>query len=241
MKSRAKRLGWDQREGLVTENDILDPPAWMDEGLDEWIEGELTTIAVPASKMFAAHKVYLIEGEPVDPTTILGPDGKAFDPDQPRDPETGQWSSTPSGGSGEEPPAGLTGSAQLHAQADTLAQSWLDRAKELPGKAKDYIVAKVKAKYTQLESRYGKPMAIGIMAAGIVGTAMPIPGATIMASAPMIGVAEVYRLYKGGKKDAEPDVAKGVVDDKRLHEIAAEWCKQLRDEWEQEKEEALKE
>jgi hypothetical protein len=68
MRVRAKRAGWDQRDGLVLENDILDPPAWVDDGLDENLEGELV------ERWFIApwgtiHQC-LVDGQEADPATI---------------------------------------------------------------------------------------------------------------------------------------------------------------------------
>lgn len=70
MRVRAKRAGWDQRDGLVTDTDILDPPAWVDEGLDEWVEGELVETVHAADSMFKERRIVTVGGQLVDPATI---------------------------------------------------------------------------------------------------------------------------------------------------------------------------
>jgi hypothetical protein len=50
----------------------------------------------------------------------------------------------------------------------------------------------VATRYRSLEGRYGRPTAIAILSAGIVGTAMPMPGTTVLAMAPLIALAELH-------------------------------------------------
>jgi hypothetical protein len=50
----------------------------------------------------------------------------------------------------------------------------------------------VATRYQSLEGRYGRPTAIAILSAGIVGTAVPLPGTTIVAMAPFIALAELH-------------------------------------------------
>src|SRR6516165_961883 len=50
----------------------------------------------------------------------------------------------------------------------------------------------VVTRYNSLEGRYGRPTAIAILSAGIVGTAMPLPGTTVLAMAPLIALAELH-------------------------------------------------
>ena len=71
MRVTAKRSGWDEPpEGLVTKYDILDPPAWRDDGLSEDIAGVLQVISVPASEYVPALIMYLVGGQEADPKTI---------------------------------------------------------------------------------------------------------------------------------------------------------------------------
>ena len=50
----------------------------------------------------------------------------------------------------------------------------------------------VTTRYHSLEERYGRPTAIAILSAGIVGSAVPLPGATVLAMAPLIALAELH-------------------------------------------------
>jgi hypothetical protein len=54
----------------------------------------------------------------------------------------------------------------------------------------------VRTKYAFLEGRYGRATAVAIVAAGIVGSAVPLPGTGLVAIAPVIGLAELHhRLF----------------------------------------------
>jgi hypothetical protein len=55
----------------------------------------------------------------------------------------------------------------------------------------------VATRYHSLEGRYGRPTAIAIISAGIVGTAVPLPGTTVLAAAPLIGLAELHHQLVG--------------------------------------------
>lgn len=70
MLVRAKRAGWDRKDGYASDVDDYDPPAWVDAGLDEWVEGELEVTELPADGMYKARKVYRVDGESVDPETV---------------------------------------------------------------------------------------------------------------------------------------------------------------------------
>ena len=52
------------------------------------------------------------------------------------------------------------------------------------------VSGEVATRYRSLEGRYGRPTAIAILSAGIVGSAMPLPGSTVLAMAPLIALAE---------------------------------------------------
>jgi hypothetical protein len=55
----------------------------------------------------------------------------------------------------------------------------------------------VATRYHSLEGRYGRPTAIAIVSAGILGTAVPLPGTTVLAAAPLIGLAELHHQLVG--------------------------------------------
>ena len=54
------------------------------------------------------------------------------------------------------------------------------------------VSGRVATRYHSLEGRYGRPTAIAILSAGIVGTAVPLPGTTFAAMAPLIALAELH-------------------------------------------------
>jgi hypothetical protein len=76
---------------------------------------------------------------------------------------------------------------------ESAVQAWLSRSQELPRQLLLLGVARVKKRYKQLEARYGKDYAMAILAAGIVGTAVPLPGTSLLAAAPVIALAETHR------------------------------------------------
>ena len=54
------------------------------------------------------------------------------------------------------------------------------------------VSASVANRYSALEKRYGRQTAIAILSAGIVGTAVPLPGTTVLAMVPLIALAELH-------------------------------------------------
>jgi hypothetical protein len=62
----------------------------------------------------------------------------------------------------------------------------------VPPAAWHKVSGAVATRYHSLEGRYGRPTAIAILSAGIVGTAVPLPGTTALAMAPLIAVAELH-------------------------------------------------
>jgi hypothetical protein len=95
--------------------------------------------------------------------------------------------------------AGGLGHAELAALADHD-----ERVRQLVASVPPAVWHKVSGavatRYHSLEGRYGRPTAVAIVSAGIVGTAVPLPGTTVLAMAPLIGLAELhYQLV--GKHD----------------------------------------
>ena len=62
----------------------------------------------------------------------------------------------------------------------------------VPPAAWHKVSGAVATRYHSLEGRYGRPTAIAILSAGIVGTAVPLPGTTVLAMAPLIALAELH-------------------------------------------------
>ena len=133
-----------------------------------------------------------------------------YDPSEPRD-DSGRW----------------TVGAGIHAEAEKASKSWADRAKELPGEVWAAAKSKVKATYGKLEDRYGRPTAIAIMGAGVVGVPIPVPGASLVTAAPVIAAAELYRRFRGAKayKDANS------LTEATIRKLGKDWMDGLLKEW----------
>lgn len=113
-------------------------------------------------------------------------------------PEGGAETTSPKPASGASKPA-AGGSAELHQAATSSARKWTKRIADLPGKVYQAAKAKVTQKYQKLEGRYGRKTAIAIMGAALLGTAVPLPGTLLVAAAPIVGCAELYLHFRGGK------------------------------------------
>lgn len=68
---RARRAGWGVPEGgEVRQGDLLDPPAWRDDGDPEWVRGTLEEVRFPGSEYVSPYTAYRVGGVPVDPATV---------------------------------------------------------------------------------------------------------------------------------------------------------------------------
>jgi hypothetical protein len=86
----------------------------------------------------------------------------------------------------------------------------------------------VAARYLSLEGRYGRPTAIAILSAGIVGTAMPLPGSTVLAMAPLIGLAELHhRLAAARGRGGAPLGAKIHLAESEILDLGRQWMQDL--------------
>ena len=87
--------------------------------------------------------------------------------------------------------AGAVGQAQLAALADH-GERVRQLAVSVPPAVWHKVSGAVATRYSTLEERYGRPTAIAILSAGVVGTAVPLPGTTFLAMAPVIALAELH-------------------------------------------------
>ena len=83
--------------------------------------------------------------------------------------------------------------AALHRGADSKAKAILRAAVKVPKRFMGKVRDKVKATYAKLDKRYGPRYAKAIVAAGLTGLPVPLPGASVMMAAPVIAVAELHR------------------------------------------------
>jgi hypothetical protein len=81
---------------------------------------------------------------------------------------------------------------ELHKQAEKKADSWIGLAGKVAKKSLAKARDKITGYYKAAEKRYGKSMARAIIAVGIVGIPVPVPGASFALAAPLIAAAELY-------------------------------------------------
>ncbi len=89
--------------------------------------------------------------------------------------------------------------------ADEKAQSWLEQAKALPAAVVEKAKGRVQGIYSKLERRYGPGYAKAIVASGLAGVPLPVPGSSVLTAAPMIAVAELHRLLAGKGETWNPE------------------------------------
>jgi hypothetical protein len=68
------------------------------------------------------------------------------------------------------------------------------------------IIDKIKNHYERLSDKYGKNMAKIIIGVALLGTLSPIPGSSIVAALPFVGLAEIINLIK-----RKPEIEKEVM------------------------------
>ena len=119
---------------------------------------------------------------------------------EPDDSHDAQWHDVPS----------------LRTAADSRAASLLERLASIPAAVFHAAKAKVESVYAKLSERYGKTVARLAVGAGLIGLAIPLPGASAIMAAPVIAVAELHqRLWKAPADDGTPH--RGLIRE------AAEW------------------
>jgi hypothetical protein len=85
----------------------------------------------------------------------------------------------------------------------------------------------VAARYRPLEERYGRPTAIAIVSAGIVGTAVPLPGTTVVAVAPVLAAAELHHRLVAQGLDIVSLVQKIHLDESEILHLGRQWMHDL--------------
>ncbi len=87
---------------------------------------------------------------------------------------------------------------------EIYSERFSDRVKDFISPTK--IIDKIKNHYTKLSDKYGKNMAKIIIAVALVGTLSPIPGSSIIAALPFVGLAEIINWIK-----SKPEVEKQIM------------------------------
>lgn len=116
-----------------------------------------------------------------------------------------------------------------HRDADEKSKTLVERMKELPAKVATAAKDKVAQKYKQLEGRYGRGMAIAILAAGIAGLPLPLPGSSLITAAPLLAAGELYRAFSSHRAHDPANFTEG-----ELRKLGVEWLQSILDEWEKE-------
>lgn len=92
----------------------------------------------------------------------------------------------------------------LQTAADGWAGRILKAAIRIPGSLMASVRARANAAYDRLSARYGKGFARAAVAAGLVGLAIPLPGASVLSAAPVVAIAELHRQLTQVKAEGEP-------------------------------------
>ncbi len=110
------------------------------------------------------------------------------------------------GGTGGSPagPKKPEPKATAPASADRKAVGILARVKSVPKAALSQARNKVATTYRKLESRYGPRYAKAIVAAGLAGVPLPLPGASFATAGPVLAVAELHRRLSAKRNGANP-------------------------------------
>lgn len=88
----------------------------------------------------------------------------------------------------------------------------------------------VATRYRSLEERYGRSTAIAIVAAGIVGSAVPLPGTTVLAVAPLIALAELHhRLSAESGVSGAIRSLKTRLAESEIRQLGGQWVHDLAD------------
>jgi hypothetical protein len=100
----------------------------------------------------------------------------------------------------------------------------------VPPAAWDKVSGEVATRYHSLEERYGRTTAIAILSAGVVGTAVPLPGTTILAMAPFLALAELHhQLVTEPGPNPAPWAAKIHLAKSEILDLGKQWMQDLAD------------
>jgi len=100
----------------------------------------------------------------------------------------------------------------------------------VPPAAWNKVSDAVSKRYHSLEGRYGRPTALAIVSAGIIGTAVPLPGTTFVAVATLLALAELHhQLAMSSGPDAAPWAAKIHLAESEIMDLGKQWMQELGD------------
>jgi hypothetical protein len=96
----------------------------------------------------------------------------------------------------------------------------------VPGAVWNRVSAEVAVRYRTLEQRYGRRTAIAILSAGILVSAVPVPGSTVLAMAPLIALVELHHQLTAGSGGVAEAVKIHLTESEILH-IGRQWVQDL--------------
>ena len=111
----------------------------------------------------------------------------------------------------------------LHDHSERVQRLLLD----LPAGVWHRVQGAVTTKYRDLEGRYGRKTAVAIVSAGILGMAVPVPGTSIVAVAPLIGLAELHHRLSTATEQSGGLVAQVRLADSEVRALGQRWIKDL--------------
>jgi hypothetical protein len=122
--------------------------------------------------------------------------------------------------------SGSLGFAELAAIADH-SERVRHLVAHVPPAVWDKVSGAVATRYRPLEERYGRPTAIAIISAGIVGTAVPLPGTTLLAVAPVIAAAELHHRLVAHGLDLASLVHRIPLAESEILHLGRQWMQDL--------------
>ena len=75
---------------------------------------------------------------------------------------------------------------------------------------------RIEGHYSRLSERYGESTAKLIIAAALAGSISPIPGSSLVAALPIVGIAELVRRIR------ERGLERGVIEDPEVRRVTAD-------------------
>jgi len=91
-------------------------------------------------------------------------------------------------------------------KVDGAVIKWLNWAEEVPGHLLVKARGVIHSQYAVLSARYNPGFADAIIACGLIGLPIPVPGAAFIVAAPLVAAAELWRHF-GKEKELAPDMA----------------------------------
>jgi hypothetical protein len=122
--------------------------------------------------------------------------------------------------------AGRLGHAELAALPDH-GERLRQLVASVPPAVWHKVSGAVATRYQGLEGRYGRTTALAILSAGIVGTAVPLPGTTVLAMVPLIALAELHHQVATADPSGDSWGAKLHLAESEILHHGRQWMQDL--------------